>query len=187
MWAFLVAQMAKNPPAMRDTWIQSLGWEDPWRRAWQPTPVSLPEEYPWTEEPGGLQAMGSQRVGHDWVTKHNAASNDHTQTFYHVLPQQSKALLLIATGITSIGFSHLACLFLCSVETPWTAGCQVLLSMELSQARILEGVTISYFRRSSRPRDWTSISCISFIDGGILYHCPWVTYKQLNLYSYGYA
>jgi len=37
----------------------------PWRRAWQPTPVFLSEEFPWTEEPGGLQSMGSQRVGHE--------------------------------------------------------------------------------------------------------------------------
>ena len=37
----------------------------PWRRAWQPTPVLLPGESPWTEEPGGLQPMGSQRVGYD--------------------------------------------------------------------------------------------------------------------------
>ena len=36
-----------------------------WRRAWQPTPVFLPGESLWTEEPGGLQSMGSQRVGHD--------------------------------------------------------------------------------------------------------------------------
>ena len=41
----------------------------PWRRAWQPTPVFLPGESPQTEEPGGLQSMGLQRVGHDWVTK----------------------------------------------------------------------------------------------------------------------
>ena len=37
-----------------------------WRRKWQPTPVFLPGESPWTEEPGGLQIIGSQRVGHDW-------------------------------------------------------------------------------------------------------------------------
>ena len=45
----------------------------PWRRAWQPTPVFLPEESPWTEEPGGLQSMGSQRVGHNRVTKDSIA------------------------------------------------------------------------------------------------------------------
>ena len=40
-----------------------------WRRKWQPTPVLLPGKIPWTEEPGGLQSMGLQRVGHDCVTK----------------------------------------------------------------------------------------------------------------------
>jgi len=37
----------------------------PWRRAWQPTPVFLPGEFPWTEDPGRLQSKVSQRVGHD--------------------------------------------------------------------------------------------------------------------------
>ena len=45
----------------------------PWSRAWQPTPVFLPGEFPWTEEPGGLQSMGSQRVRHDWAAKHSTA------------------------------------------------------------------------------------------------------------------
>ena len=40
------AQTVKNQPAMRDTWVQSLGWKEPWRRAWQPTPVFLPGESP---------------------------------------------------------------------------------------------------------------------------------------------
>ena len=44
-----------------DPWVRKI----PWRRAWQPTPVFLPGESPWTEEPGGLQSMGLQRVGHD--------------------------------------------------------------------------------------------------------------------------
>ena len=58
-------QRVKNPPATQETWVQSPGWEDPWRRAWQPTPVFLPGESPWTEETGGLQSMGSQKVRHD--------------------------------------------------------------------------------------------------------------------------
>ena len=64
--------MVTNPPSMRETWVQSLGWEDPLEKGMQPTPVFLPRESPWTEEPGGLQSMGSQRVGHDWLTKHIA-------------------------------------------------------------------------------------------------------------------
>ena len=68
-WASLVAQIIKNPPAMQETWVRKI----PWRWVWQPTPVFLPAESPWTEEPGGLQSMGLQRVGHDWVTKPSTA------------------------------------------------------------------------------------------------------------------
>ena len=59
--ASLVAQLVKNLPAMRETRVQFLGREDPLEgRAWQPTPVFLPRESPWTEEPGRLQSLGSQ-------------------------------------------------------------------------------------------------------------------------------
>ena len=50
-----------------DSWVGKI----PWRRAWQPTAVVLPGESPWTEEPGWLQSSGSQRVKHDWTTKHS--------------------------------------------------------------------------------------------------------------------
>ena len=52
-----------------DPWVGKITW---WR-TWRPTPVFLPGESPWTEEPGGLQSTGLQRVGHDWATKHNTA------------------------------------------------------------------------------------------------------------------
>ena len=48
-------------------WVRKI----PWRRMWQPTPVFLTWRIPWTEEPGGLQSMGSQKVGYDWATKRN--------------------------------------------------------------------------------------------------------------------
>ena len=64
-WASLVAQLVKNLPGMRETWVQSLGRENPWRRKWHPIPVLLPGESPWIEEPGGLWSMGSQRVRHN--------------------------------------------------------------------------------------------------------------------------
>ena len=70
-WASLVAQLIKkNPPAMQETWIRSLSWEDPQWRARQPTPVFLPGDSPRTDEPGSLQSMRLQRVGHDQATKH---------------------------------------------------------------------------------------------------------------------
>ena len=48
----------------------------PWRRKWQPTPVTLPGKSLWTEESGGLPSMGSQRIGHDLVTKQQEARQD---------------------------------------------------------------------------------------------------------------
>ena len=58
LWASLVAQTIKNPPAMWETWVDPWVGKIPWRRERLPTPVFLPEESPWTEEPGGLQSMG---------------------------------------------------------------------------------------------------------------------------------
>ena len=57
-WASLVAQMVKNPSAMWETWVPSLGWEDPLEEGMQPTPAFLPGESPWTEKPGRLQFHG---------------------------------------------------------------------------------------------------------------------------------
>ena len=68
-----VAQMVKNPPAIRETWVRSLGWEDPLEEGLATHPSIHAWRIPWTEEPGGLQSMGSQRVRHDWVTKHSTA------------------------------------------------------------------------------------------------------------------
>ena len=62
---FLVAQMVKRLPTVRETRVRSLIGKTPWRRKWQPTPVLLPRKIPRVEELGGLQSMGSQRVGHD--------------------------------------------------------------------------------------------------------------------------
>ena len=64
-WTSLVAQLVKNPPAVQETWVQSLGWEDPLEEGKETTPVVLSGESPWTEEPGGLQSTGSRRVGHN--------------------------------------------------------------------------------------------------------------------------
>ena len=44
-WDSLVTQIVQSPPAMQETWVRSLGWEDPWRREWQPAPVYLPGEF----------------------------------------------------------------------------------------------------------------------------------------------
>ena len=61
----LVAQRLKCLPAMQETWVRSLGREDPLEKEMATHSSILAWEIPWTEEPGGLQSMGSQRVGHD--------------------------------------------------------------------------------------------------------------------------
>ena len=64
----LVAQMVKNLPAMQETWLQSLGQKDPQEKEMATHSSILAWRMPWTEESSGLQSMGSQRVGHNWVT-----------------------------------------------------------------------------------------------------------------------
>ena len=61
----VVAQMVKHLPTMQETWVQSLGQEDLLEKAMAPHSSTLAWKIPWMEEPGRLQSMGSQRVGHD--------------------------------------------------------------------------------------------------------------------------
>ena len=63
--ASLVAQMVKNLPAMQETWIRSLGQEDPLEKEMATHYSILAWKIPWTEEPGGVKSMGSQRVRQD--------------------------------------------------------------------------------------------------------------------------
>ena len=63
--AFLVVQTAKNLPAMWETQVQSLGWEDPLVKEMETHSSTLAWKIPWMEEPGRLQSIWSQRVGHD--------------------------------------------------------------------------------------------------------------------------
>ena len=60
--------MVKNPPAVWDIWVQPLGWEDPLEEEMATHSGILAWRIPWTEEPGGLQFMRSQRVRHDGAT-----------------------------------------------------------------------------------------------------------------------
>ena len=63
--ASLVAQTVKRLPAMKETRVQSLGWEDPLEKEMTAHSSILAWKIPWTAEPGRLLSMGSQRVGHD--------------------------------------------------------------------------------------------------------------------------
>ena len=63
-WASLVAQVIKNPPATWESWVRSLGQEDPLEKGMATQSNLLAWTTPWTEEPGRLQSLGSQRVKH---------------------------------------------------------------------------------------------------------------------------
>ena len=76
--ASLVAQMVKNLPIMLKAWVWSLGREDPLQKRMATHSSILAWRIPWTEEPGGLQSMGLQRVGQDRVTKNRPL----TKNFY---------------------------------------------------------------------------------------------------------
>ena len=73
----MVAQTVKNLPAVPETQIQSLGWEDPLEKEMATHSGILAQKIPWTEEPGGLQSMGLQRVRHEWETNINTLKKDH--------------------------------------------------------------------------------------------------------------
>ena len=83
-----------------DPWVGRI----PWRRAWQPTPVFVPGESPWTEEPGGLEFMGSRRVRHDWATKHNIAQHWKSRWEPDLAdPELSVRNLLFQASVFSLG------------------------------------------------------------------------------------
>ena len=91
--ASLVAQMVKNLPAMQETLVWSLGWKDPLEKRMSTHSNVLVWRIPWTEEPGGLQFMRSQRAGHNWVT------HTHTHPLYHHLTKMKKLELWTANPL----------------------------------------------------------------------------------------
>ena len=86
-WGFPVTQTAKNLPAMQETWVQSLGQEDPLDKGMATPSNILAGRILWTEEPGGLQSMGSQRIRHDLATNSNNIS-------FHVCALLSQFLIV---------------------------------------------------------------------------------------------
>ena len=74
-----MVQMVKNLPATQETWVQSLGQEDPLEKEMDTHSSILAWRIPWTEKPGGEQSMGSQRVRQD------SATNTH-MVFYYQKP-----------------------------------------------------------------------------------------------------
>ena len=84
----LVAQTVKNPPAIWETWVQSLVWEDSLAKGMATHSSILAWRIPWTEELGRLQSMRSQRLRYSWVTKH---THTHTHTHTPVKTHRNKS------------------------------------------------------------------------------------------------
>ena len=91
-----MAQRVKRLPAMRETCVRSLGWEDPLEKEMATHSSILTWRIPWTEEPGRLQFMGSQRVRHDWATSLSLSSHILMQpVIYLIFPQTWKCVYII--------------------------------------------------------------------------------------------
>ena len=110
----LMAQMVKRLPTTWETRVQSLGWEDLEKEMTTHSSI-LAWTIPWTEEPGRLQSLGSQRVGHDWVTSLSLFKLlkcfqywTHTFSFRSIPPPIhpiSVTIILLVTGAWNLGSS----------------------------------------------------------------------------------
>ena len=126
---------------------------------------------PWTEEPGGIQSMGLQRVGHNW-SRLQFILNIIIMIFWSWFHKYPNWTNLIYFSFTHHG-SHVCvctqfCPTLCDSIDCSPPGSTV---HWIFQARILQWVAGFYSRGSSQPRDRTHISYVSFIGRQILYHC----------------
>ena len=84
-WPFLMAQLVKNMPAMRETWVQSLGWEDTLEKGKAIHSSILAWRIPCT-----VLSMGAQRVRHDWATFTHTHTHTHTHTQNVLDPRHAK-------------------------------------------------------------------------------------------------
>ena len=138
--ASLVAESVKNLPAVQETRVQSLGWEDPLGKVIASHSSILAWKISWTEEPGGLQSMGSQRVGHNWATNTYSFTRICAifvnKSYFYQHFNNHQDLLLFCLWVVNVVLCLVtqSCLTLCE-----HVDCGLLaLSMGILQARILE-------------------------------------------------
>ena len=142
---------------MRETWVWSLGWEDPQEKEMAAHSSIVAWKIPWTEEPGRLQSMGLQRVRHDWVTEQN-----WTEVTLFLNEWMDEVAQFCPTLCNPMD---------CSLPRSSIHG--------IFQARILAWIAISFSRKSSWPRDWILVSHIAgwllnelqFIQSNSGFHC----------------
>ena len=117
--ALLVAQMVSHLSPMQETWVWYLGQEDPLEKGRAAHSSVLAWRIPWTEEPGRLQSMGSQRVGHDWATslsKPKIFANERI-LLSSALEQKGKCLRTLFSWIFFLFLSFVlsSCSYTCAI------------------------------------------------------------------------
>ena len=137
MWASLVAQLVKNPPAMQETWVWSLGWKDPLEKE-MATHSSMDRGAWWAADHGVAK--------NDWVTS-TCTHSYNARTWSSVWHLWSEVKVLVAQS----------CLTFCDPMDYSLPGSPV---QGILQARILEWVAFLFSRGSSQPRDQTQVSRI---------------------------
>ena len=153
--ASLVAQMVKHLSTMQKTQVRALGWEDPLEKEMAIHSSTIAWKIPWTEEPGRLQSMGSQRVGHDWAT---------SLSFYRLLEDiEYNSLCYIASPCY---FSILCIVVVIQLTshvqlfvTPWTAARQASLSLTTSPSSS-KFMFIASVMPSSHPSSGTTLTYV---------------------------
>ena len=170
--------------------VWSLGWEDPLEMGMATHSSILPWKIPWTEEPRGVRSIGSERVGHDWVTELNWALRIHyplNKCYFSYLVVSSLVTETLSTEQWwrtpqwpplcwsankttkrifvkgSPGSFYTDCLSVLSCVRLFVTPWTYSLPGSSVQPRILERVAILISRGSSQPRDQTWVSCISCI------------------------
>ena len=134
--ASLVTQTVKHLPSMQETRVWSLGRENPLEKETATHSSTLAWKIPWMEEPGRLQSMELQRVGHDWVTSFSLFYITRSNNLHKVKVKVAQS-----------------CLTLCDPMSYTVNG--------ILQARILEWVAFPFSRGSSQPRVRTQVSSIA--------------------------
>ena len=126
---------------MRETWVQSLGQEDPLEKEMATHFSTLAWKIPWTEEPGRLQSMGSQRVGHDWVTSLSLYQKFALKWFINLILSRTLKEKATATHSSTLAW-----------KIPWMEPGRLRSMGSLNRARLSDFTfTFMHWRRKWHP------------------------------------